>query len=299
MRSSSSILIVMASLLARRANSLDLLLDIAGGNCHDVGEVDDTFVDGVMPGTQEVMAITTTTQKEDADTVFGFSVFRGGSQQGGDDVEIPVEEEVGADDDLIIRDEHDRRLSSLFRGSSVSTTSSNSNSNVTSTPTSEPTSAPTPLPTSKPTSKPTAKPTSKPTSKSTSKPTDAPQPQFQALFDCPVYRECPGAGDPSHWCAWICGYWTSDSSRERGDGTNSDVEGEGLRMLRRVTRDLQIPDDEVEPLLQPILYTHEDRELMISIEGIVCGWIQRWLDTGFSRCLHGAHVMTCQLSLRS
>lgn len=115
-------------------------------------------------------------------------------------------------------------------------------------------------------------------------------------FDCPVFRECPGAGDPTHWCAWICGYWQrphdSASSSERKDSSGG--------FLRRVTEDLRIPDAELAQLqLEPIRYTPQDRQLWISIERLVCGWIERWLDSGLSDCLHGATLITCELDLRS
>jgi len=195
-------------LLARQVSSLDLRLDIAGGTCNNVDEFDETFDDGVMPGTAEMMDITTTTLVEDAERRYGFSAFRGGS--------IDVEEEEiyeGHTD----RDPDDRALQ---------------------------------------------------------------------ILDCPVFKECPGSGDPTHWCAWICGYWTEHPDKETENREENNF-------LRRVTEDLQIPVEE----LQPILYTTEDRELLISIEGLVCGWIQRWLDSRFSRCLNGAALLTCELEL--
>ena len=193
--------------LAKRVSSLDLRLDIAGGTCGDVGEFDDTFDEGVMGGTQEMMDITTTTQSEDAIRKYGFSAFRGGS--------IAVDEEIYEGH----RDRgSDRNLQ---------------------------------------------------------------------ILDCPIFKECPGSGDPTHWCAWICGYWSEHPSKQS--------ERREDNFLRRVTEDLQISDDE----LEPILYTPEDRQLLISIEGLVCGWIQRWLDSRFSRCLNGAVLLTCELDLRS
>jgi len=227
-------LLLVAGLLARRASSLDLRLDIAGGNCNDVDEFDDTFNDGVIPATEEVMDITTTTQHEETDRIFGFSVFRGGEKNVTDSSE-PDTNRTGTS--TAPRHQNDRDL--LF-------------------------------------------------------------------LDCPVFSECPGAGDPYHWCTWICGYWDIlDTPRRRSDRQSADGEG-GLRMLRRVTQDLRIPDEEVRPLLdleehrlEPISYTHEDRELMIGIENLVCGWIQRWLDSPFSRCLNGAQLFICELDLRS
>ena len=230
--SRSTTLLVIAGLLARQGSSLDLRLDIAGGSCQDIEEFDATFDDGVMPGTREVMDITTTTQREDAEKVLGFSAFQGGSESVSNNSSSSSNSSnnTATDDDISERDQDGRDLQLL-------------------------------------------------------------------MFDCPIYKECPGAGDPTHWCTWICGYWYDHSSPNQRDRDN--VDGTGLRMLRRVTQDLQIPDAELEPILSPILYTHEDRELLISIEGLVCGWVQRWLDSRFSRCLNGAQVLTCELDLRS
>lgn len=111
-------------------------------------------------------------------------------------------------------------------------------------------------------------------------------------MECPVYQDCPGAGNPYHWCAWICGYWVAGQPRQpRPSGGNG--------FLRRVMEDLNIAESELEDALEPITYSHEDRELRISIESFVCGWVQRWLDTRFARCLYGATLEVCELDLRS
>ncbi|CAB9500974.1 expressed unknown protein [Seminavis robusta] len=220
-----SALFIVALFLSSGVSSLDLRLDIAGGICHNNTDFDQTFQDGVIPGTQEVMDISTTTENDDEIRRYGFSAFRGD--------ELPTDSDEFAQGAAIHAPEYEDnnlRNRELTR------------------------------------------------------------------LDCPVYRECPGSGNPTHWCAWICGYWTNP--RDHGQRPE---ESEGGRFLRRVTEDLRIPDEEMSELqtlqLEPIRYTHEDRELWLTVEGLVCGWIQRWLDTRLSNCLHGAQLVTCELDL--
>jgi hypothetical protein len=118
-------------------------------------------------------------------------------------------------------------------------------------------------------------------------------------LNCPTFKDCPGSGNREHWCAWICGYWTNPNDYGQGQIPQQNNTNTGGRFLRRVAQDLRIPDEEMSALdtLQPIQYTREDRELWISIEDLVCGWIQRWLDNRLSNCLHGAQLVTCELDL--
>lgn len=267
----------------RQVSSLDLRLDIAGGTCESTRDFDLTFDYGVMPGTEEVMDITTTTLNDDAIRKYGYSAFRG------DDIshidflmhtELPNGQEEEEEGHL-----RGRRQRRRQKEGEVDST------------------------------------------------------RDLLYFDCPVFKECAGAGDPTHWCAWICGYWQqphvtsaassgvyetsstrtteSDSSTtisplSGSETSSSSAEQEQHRrddngFLRRVTEDLRIPNDELEQLdllpsstsPQPIRYTPQDRKLWVSIEGLVCGWIQRWLDSELSECLHGATLVTCELELRS
>ena len=211
----SKIRIIVAFILSQQVSALDLRMDIAGGTCHNVTEFDDTFAEGIMPGAEELVQLTTITQDEDMEIKYGFSVIQGGTNSNS-----TTESAQHQDDrDLLL-----------------------------------------------------------------------------VSFDCPTYNECPGMGNPYHWCAWMCGYWfqrpthlTGRRRPERGG------------FFRRIMEDLQLTEDEVAPVaefeLRPIEYTSEDRELRLSIEGLVCGWIQKWMDSRFSRCLQGATLMTCELDL--
>lgn len=265
-------LFVIATFLSRRASGLDLRLDIAGGRCNNNTDFDSTFDDGVMPGTTEVMDITTSTLNEDLVREYGFSAFRGDDIN---NIDYKLHSEVGAmlEQVSLQQDPGHRGLRSQVNQDE----------------------------------------------------------RDLQLFNCPVFRECPGAGDATHWCAWICGYWhqpwstqpeseaprntrapqtaqASQRAQEQKQAERRDSEDGGMRFLRKITEDLRIPESELEPIrqtleprhtLEPIRYTHEDRQLWISIEGLVCGWIQRWLDSGLSDCLYGSTLVACELDLRS
>lgn len=123
-------------------------------------------------------------------------------------------------------------------------------------------------------------------------------------MDCPVYQDCPGAGNPFHWCAWICGYWAPGEPSQENP-IKKVIGGNGF--FRRVMEDMNILDSELDEVLEPIepqamepiTYSQHDRDLRISIESFVCRWIQRWLDSPFSKCLNGATLDVCVLDLRS
>ena len=235
----------------RRGSCLDLRLDIAGGSCTNTSEFDNTFDDGVMPGTEEVMDITTTTLKEDATRAYGYSAFRG------DDI---------ANIDFQF---HTELLNQIEAATSQVLNQYSPSHNP----------------------------------HSNQNPEGDDQRRLDMnLFECPVFKECPGAGDPTHWCAWICGYWQQNQmSSHNNPVEDQQRHGGGFRrFLRRVTDDLEVPDDDLAKLdaFEPIRYTPQDRQLWISIEGLVCGWIERWLDSAKSNCLHGAILNACELDLR-
>lgn len=250
-----STIFLVAVFLSRRASSLDLRLDIAGGRCHNNTEFDNTFDEGVMPGTQEVMDITTDTLNPEAVREYGYSAFRGDDLTNIDfklynDLGTLLEQMPTQDSGQVPGQGPGQRQ---LRGSSAQ---------------------------------------------------EQQDRDLQLFFNCPVYKACPGAGDPTHWCAWICGYWhqqyssnpeTETKTEETQQPERRDSEDGGLRFLKRVTEDLRIPEAE----LEPIRYSPKDRQLWISIEGLVCGWIQRWLDSGLSDCLHGATLVACELDLSS